>query len=97
SGAKRAAFGLFAVACLACLATVAHGQSSAGPCADKDFPAPKLCQRARLDTLHASYLLLVDESGSMKPLWPAVRQALGEFSAAVPDGDDLEVRLFADC
>ena len=97
SGSKRAAFGLFAVASVGCLARIAHGQNSTGPCADTDFPARSLCQRARLDTLHASYLLLVDESGSMKPLWPAVRQALGEFSAAVPDGDDLEVRLFADC
>src|SRR5215471_15804324 len=100
SSSRRAAFGLFAVAAVAsvgCFARVAHGQNPIGPCADRDFPAPNLCQRARLDTLHASYLLLVDESGSMKPLWPAVRQALGEFSAAVPDGDDLEVRLFADC
>ena len=94
---EQSLLGLLVLAGVACLPSTAAAQSSAGPCADKDFPAPKLCQRARLDTLHASYLLLVDESGSMKPLWPAVRQALGEFSAAVPDGDDLEVRLFADC
>ena len=94
---ERSLLGLLVLAGVACAPSTAAAQSSAGPCADKDFPAPKLCQRARLDTLHASYLLLVDESGSMKPLWPAVRQALGEFSAAVPDGDDLEVRLFADC
>ena len=94
---ERSLLGLLVLAVVACAPDTAAAQNSAGPCADKDFPAPKLCQRARLDTLHASYLLLVDESGSMKPLWPAVRQALGEFSAAVPDGDDLEVRLFADC
>jgi hypothetical protein len=94
---KPAVFGLVAIAGAVCLSSEAYGQSSAGPCADKDFPAPNLCRRARLDSLHASYLLLVDESGSMKPLWPAVRQALAEFSAAIPDGDDLEVRLFSAC
>ena len=94
---EQSLLSLLVLAGVVCVPSIVAAQSSAGPCADKDFPAPKLCQRARLDTLHASYLLLVDESGSMKPLWPAVRQALGEFSAAVPDGDDLEVRLFADC
>ena len=94
---KHAAFGLIATSAAACIPSTARAQTPAGPCAGKEFPAPNLCQRARLDTLHASYLLLVDESGSMKPLWPAVRQALAEFAAAVPDGDDLEVRLFSAC
>src|SRR6187402_1654645 len=94
---EQSLLSLLVLAGVVCVPSIAAAQSSAGPCADKDFPAPKLCQRARLDTLHASYLLLVDESGSMKPLWPAVRQALAEFSAAISDGDDLEVRLFSAC
>lgn len=65
-------------------------------CGIANFPAPELCVRARLDTVHATYTLLVDESGSMRPLWPAVQRALSEFAAAIPDGDELDVRLFAD-
>jgi len=45
--------------------------------------------------VRASYLLLVDESGSMRPFWGSVRQALVNFSAAIPEGDQLDVRLFA--
>lgn len=64
-------------------------------CGIANFPAPELCTRARLDTVHAAYTLLVDESGSMRALWPAVQRALSEFAAAIPDGDELDVRLFA--
>ena len=68
---------------------------AAPDCGIPEFPAPVLCARAGLDTVPASYLLLVDESGSMAPLWPAVRRALVEFALAVPDGDRLDVRSFA--
>jgi len=64
-------------------------------CGIAGFPAPELCVRAGLDTVPASYLIFVDESGSMKPIWPAVRAALADFAEALPDGDKLDVRLFA--
>jgi hypothetical protein len=65
------------------------------PCTIPDFPAPTLCERAGLDTVRASYLLLLDESGSMVPLWEAVRRALSGFAQAIPEGDQFEVRTFA--
>jgi hypothetical protein len=64
-------------------------------CRIPQFPAPLLCARAGLDTVPASYLFVVDESGSMKPLWDGVRAALATFAQAVPDGSELDVRLFA--
>ena len=73
----------------------AAGQSKPTQCQANSFPAPMLCERARLDTLRASYLLLVDESGSMRGRWPAVKAALAEFVSAIADGDQLEVRTFA--
>jgi hypothetical protein len=57
--------------------------------------APTLCTRAGLDSASVNYLLLVDESGSMRPLWPAVRSALASFALAVPEGGQLDVRTFA--
>ena len=73
----------------------ATGQSKPTQCQPNVFPAPTLCERARLDTLRASYLLLVDESGSMRGRWPAVKAALAEFVSVIADGDQLEVRTFA--
>lgn len=64
-------------------------------CRIEDFPAPALCARAGLDTVPASHLIILDTSGSMRPVWPAVRAALREFAGAIPDGDELDVRLFA--
>lgn len=68
---------------------------STADCRLQRFPAPNLCGRAGLDTVPASYLFLVDESGSMRPLWPGVRAALSDFAGAVPDRSELDVRLFA--
>ena len=73
-------------------AAAAQGRNQ---CRLPDFPAPILCARAGLDTVHASYLLLIDESGSMQPLWPSVRSALEEFASAIPEGDELDVRAFS--
>lgn len=73
----------------------AQSGAEKGRCTIPGFPAPILCARAGLDTVHATYILLVDESGSMAPLWPAVKQALSEFAQAVPDGDELDIRLFS--
>lgn len=95
SGAMRR---LALVAALLVLASPAlRAQTAPGKrgCTIPNFPAPTLCARAGLDTVHATYILLVDESGSMAPLWPAVKQALAEFAEAVPDGDELDVRLFS--
>jgi len=77
------------------LSREAAGQSKLAQCQPNVFPAPTLCERARLDTLHASYLLLVDESGSMRGRWPAVKAVLAEFVSAIADGDELEIRTFA--
>ena len=81
----------------ACLTgpTSSIAQGSPAECGGDRFPAPTLCARARLDTLRASYLLLVDESGSMQSRWSTVQSAVSEFVAAIPDGDELEVRVFA--
>jgi len=73
----------------------ASGQSAAERCGISGFPAPELCARAGLDTIPASYLLVVDESGSMRPMWSGMRGALAEFGQAVPEGSELDVRLFA--
>lgn len=67
----------------------------ASTCGIREFPAPQLCARAGLDTVRARYVILVDESGSMRPLWPAVRQALATFAEAIPEGDELDVRAFS--
>src|SRR5690606_29112213 len=90
--------GVLAVSVVALVGVAEAGASvpqAARECGIPEFPAPVLCARAGLDTLPASYLLLVDESGSMAPLWPAVRRALVEFALAVPAGDRLDVRSFA--
>lgn len=65
-------------------------------CGIAEFPAPVLCARAGLDTVRARHILIVDASGSMTPLWPALRLALAAFAAAIPDGDELDVRVFSD-
>ncbi len=83
-----------ALAGLFCVPAIASAQPAA-PCRIPDFPAPTLCARAGLDTLRASYLVLLDESGSMRPLWGTVRSALLTFLRAIPDGDDVDLRLFA--
>jgi hypothetical protein len=75
--------------------TSALAQAPVSGCSIPGFPAPTLCARAGLDTVPASYLFIVDESGSMRPLWTGVRSALAQFAAAVPDGNELDVRLFA--
>ena len=84
---------------LACAPTLAHSQSGrvgdSGECRIPSFPAPTLCARAGLDTIPASYLFVVDESGSMRPLWGGVRSALANFAEAIPDRSELDVRLFA--
>lgn len=64
-------------------------------CGLRGFPAPELCARAGLDTIPASYLFVVDESGSMQPSWSGVVGALAQFAGAVPDGSELDVRLFS--
>lgn len=76
------------------LPEVLPAQAPSG-CRIPGFPAPTLCERSGLDTLAASYIIVVDESKSMQPLWPAVREALGEFTAAIQTGDQLEVVLFS--
>lgn len=69
-------------------------QTSAS-CRIPDFPAPELCARARLDTVRATYFVLLDESGSMRPIWAQVKSAVETFVRAVPDGDELDIRLFS--
>ncbi len=44
-----------------------RAQRSTG-CAIRDIPAPELCARVRLDTVRATYIVLLDESGSMRPI-----------------------------
>lgn len=70
-------------------------QQPGGECHIPNFPAPQLCARAGLDTVRARYILMVDESASMTPLWPAMRRALTDFAAAIPEGDELDVRAFS--
>ena len=65
-------------------------------CTSPGFPAPTLCARAGLDTIRATHIVLLDESGSMAPLWPQVKGSLAQFISAIPDGDEVDVRLFAD-
>lgn len=94
---KRMRLALYAICCLIPigLASVAVQAQSQPACGLPNFPAPELCVRAGLDTVPASYLFIVDESGSMRPLWDGVVSALVQFSAAVPDGSELDVRLFS--
>lgn len=81
-----------AVALLAAAAVPLRAQST---CPPAQVPAPTLVARARLDTVRAAYVLMVDESQSMTPLWPAVRSALATFAQAIPNGDELRVQLFS--
>lgn len=64
-------------------------------CRIRDFPAPELCARAGLDTVRATYIVLLDESGSMRPIWGQVKAAVETFIRAVPEGDELDIRLFS--
>jgi len=80
---------------LVALVAASSATAQTGACRIPGFPAPELCARARLDTVKASFLIIVDTSGSMRPLWGSMREALAEFASAIPDGDDLTVRLFA--
>jgi hypothetical protein len=78
-----------------CATASAAAQRPAGACPIRDFPAPELCIRARLDTVKATYIVLLDASGSMRPRWGSVKSAVETFIKAVPDGDILDVRLFS--
>ena len=64
-------------------------------CRIPGFPAPTMCARAGLDTVHARYTILVDESGSMKPVWAAVKAALHDFVDGIPSGDELSLVAFS--
>lgn len=55
---------------------------------------PELKRLFDLDKQHADYVVVVDSSGSMKPLWPAVVRGLDAFIQAVPDGEHLSVIFF---
>jgi hypothetical protein len=85
---------LFVALVLAVQPSTLFGQDPPG-CRISKFPAPSLCERSGLDTLSAAYLLVVDESKSMVPIWPAVQAALREFVSAIQTGDQLEVLLFS--
>lgn len=73
----------------------AQNQVRSAGCSIDKFAAPELCARAGLDTVRARFVVLVDESGSMRPLWPGVRRALASFARAIPDGDELDVWAFS--
>jgi len=88
------ALAVITAACLYGFPREARAQTARDVC-QRGFPAPTLCMRARLDTLRASYLVLIDESGSMRGRWPEVKGALSDFVSAIPDGDQLEIRAFA--
>ncbi len=64
-------------------------------CTDTAFPAPILCERAQLDSVRTSFTLVLDESGSMRPIWKEVGEALAGFVAVIPSGDDLHLIRFS--
>lgn len=70
-------------------------QDGLSVCDDPGFPAPVLCRRAGLDTLQASFIVVVDESGSMQGMWPAVKGAVASLGDAIPKSDRVRLVLFS--
>jgi len=70
-------------------------QEALSVCEDPDFPSPVLCRRAGLDTLQASFIVVVDESGSMQGMWPAVKAAVASLGDAIPGSDQVRLVLFS--
>jgi hypothetical protein len=57
----------------------------------KDFPV--LASRMGSQS-PANFVIAIDRSGSMKPFWPGVQQAVISFLEAIPDGDYLSIVAF---
>lgn len=60
--------------------------------AAEDLPALK--RLFDLGAQHADYVLVIDTSGSMKPLWPAVVRGAEVFIEAIPDGEHVSLVFF---
>lgn len=58
---------------------------------ERDFPL--LVNRVRTNQ-PADYVIVIDRSGSMRPFWHLVRQAVASFLEAVPDGDYVSIVEF---
>lgn len=56
-----------------------------------DFPI--LAPRVKVQQA-ADFVIALDASGSMRPFWPTVQQALAAFISAIPDGDYLSLITF---
>ncbi|MBP9824171.1 MAG: VWA domain-containing protein [Thermoanaerobaculia bacterium] len=57
---------------------------------------PRLKQLFNLQDQRADYVLVVDTSKSMRPLWPAVKDGLRTFVRSLPEGDSVSFVFFAD-
>jgi len=55
---------------------------------------PTLKRLFTLSDQHADYVLVLDSSGSMKPLWPAVLRGAEVFLEAIPDGEHVSIVFF---
>lgn len=62
--------------------------------ADPTHDLPTLKNLFTLSDQHADYVLVVDSSGSMKPLWPAVLRGAEVFLEAIPDGEHVSIVFF---
>lgn len=73
-------------------------ESELTACGIPDFPAPTLCARARADSIigHATHLILLDESGSMRPHWGAAIDAVRARLQNLPPTATMELILFSD-
>lgn len=62
--------------------------------ADPTHDLPTLKRLFTLSEQHADYVLILDSSGSMKPLWPAVLRGAETFLEAIPDGEHVSIVFF---
>jgi hypothetical protein len=67
------------------------GRAQGAAATMRDFPI--LTQRVKLQQA-ADFVIALDASGSMRPFWPTVQQALATFIEAIPDGDYLSLITF---